>query len=411
MSQRKNKLPKNSSFSDISEDERESKIEKVAEKPKEPESKLQKVFVRTIMASAMSLFFLLVLQAGHFYCILLGFVTQIEIYRELVNVRYVEAKEKKMPYFRSLQWAWFYGAMFFVYGETLHNFCIEHHQLKHIAAITVHWTKITFALYCLLFVASVLTFDIKNLRFQLSQIMWSIVIVCIVVFQCKFFATNTLKGLFWFFFPFATVVMNDVSAYFCGITMGKRFIKAPFLTLSPNKTWEGFIGAGVLTIIFSFFFPLLLAQWTWFTCPAEELNVWPIHSAPLTCIPHPVFTETFTQSIPFIGDVTLLPIQVHGLSYGLFAALVSPFGGFFASAIKRAYDKKDFESFLPGHGGLMDRMDCQLVMMAFTTFHLQAYIFAAPSVKKMETLAALMTPANQALLLEKLQAMVAAGAH
>ena len=76
------------------------------------------------------------------------------------------------------------------------------------------------------------------MRFQLSQFMWSIVTVCIVVFQCKLFATNTLKGLFWFWFPMAAVVMNDVSAYFCGITCGKRFIKAPFLALSPNKTWE-----------------------------------------------------------------------------------------------------------------------------------------------------------------------------
>ena len=43
------------------------------------------------------------LQGGHFYCILVGVMSQAELYRELVNVRYVEAKERKMPWFRTLQ--------------------------------------------------------------------------------------------------------------------------------------------------------------------------------------------------------------------------------------------------------------------------------------------------------------------
>jgi predicted CDP-diglyceride synthetase/phosphatidate cytidylyltransferase len=49
-------------------------------------------------------------------------------------------------------------------------------------------------------------------------------------------------------------------------------------------------------------------------------------------------------------------------------------GGFFASAIKRAYNKKDFDSLFPGHGGLMDRMDCQLIMMTFTFVHYKFFI-------------------------------------
>ena len=36
------------------------------------------------------------------------------MYREIVNVRYVAAKERSMPWFRSLQWSWFVVAMFFV---------------------------------------------------------------------------------------------------------------------------------------------------------------------------------------------------------------------------------------------------------------------------------------------------------
>jgi phosphatidate cytidylyltransferase len=56
-----------------------------------------------------------------------------------------------------------------------------------------------------------------------------------------------------------------------------------------------------------------------------------------------------------------------------FASLVAPFGGFFASAVKRAFKMKDFANYIPGHGGLTDRMDCQMIMIlaawvAYSTF-------------------------------------------
>jgi CDP-diglyceride synthetase len=40
---------------------------------------------------------------------------------------------------------------------------------------------------------------------------------------------------------------------------------------------------------------------------------------------------------------------------------VAPFGGFFASGFKRAFNIKDFGHSIPGHGGMTDRMDCQYV--------------------------------------------------
>ena len=52
-----------------------------------------------------------------------------------------------------------------------------------------------------------------------------------------------------------------------------------------------------------------------------------------------------------------------------------------------------------GHGGMMDRMDCQLLMMAFTAFHHYHYIAPAPSLSRMEMLIASMTVENQRILL------------
>ncbi len=258
-------------------------------------------------------------------------------------------------------------------GETLHRFCSEHKSLNHFLYLTENFTYISYVLYWIVFIASVLTLKPGLLRFQLSQHMWSVVTVCLVVFQCKYFPSNILNGIFWFFFPMANVIMNDVSAYFVGISFGKKFISTPFLSLSPNKTWEGFIGAFLCTMIFSFFFSALLAQFSWCVCPAEMIYVWPLPAPTLSCTPNPVFIPR-EYLLPVIGKVMLYPIQWHGLAYGLFASLVAPFGGFFASAIKRAYNKKDFDSFLPSHGGLMDRMDCQLLMLTFNSFYYSYFI-------------------------------------
>ena len=72
--------------------------------------------------------------------------------------------------------------------------------------------------------------------------------------------------------------------------------------------------------------------------------------------------------------VTLLPIQLHALCLGVFASVVAPFGGFFASGIKRAYQLDDFASIIPGHGGVYDRVDCQLIMGLATQVYFATFI-------------------------------------
>jgi len=59
-----------------------------------------------------------------------------------------------------------------------------------------------------------------------------------------------------------------------------------------------------------------------------------------------------------------MPYQFHLLSMACFASLVAPFGGFFASGFKRAFNIKDFGDSIPGHGGMTDRMDCQYVVLS-----------------------------------------------
>lgn len=75
-----------------------------------------------------------------------------------------------------------------------------------------------------------------------------------------------------------------------------------------------------------------------------------------------------------VTEVMIAPVQLHGIVMACFASLVAPFGGFFASAVKRAFKIKDFGDSIPGHGGLTDRMDCQFLMGLFAYMYYQSFI-------------------------------------
>lgn len=90
-------------------------------KPAKPAVTLEKVLTRTAAACVLVTFYMIMLRAGHLYCIICVILTQIELFRELVNVRYVEAREKKMPLFRTIQWMWFVVAMLYVCTCCAHN--------------------------------------------------------------------------------------------------------------------------------------------------------------------------------------------------------------------------------------------------------------------------------------------------
>ena len=81
----------------------------------------------------------------------------------------------------------------------------------------------------------------------------------------------------------------------------------------------------------------------------------------------PVITQAVSELTGH--EVTVMRwtwFQVHALVMAAFASLVAPFGGFFASGFKRAFNIKDFGDSIPGHGGLTDRFDCQFIMGLFS---------------------------------------------
>jgi phosphatidate cytidylyltransferase len=116
-------------------------------------------------------------------------------------------------------------------------------------------------------------------------------------------------GNLWIFFLFATVFANDMGAFYAGRSLGRHKLHP---SVSPGKTWEGTLGGILLS---------LAAAWIW--CAVSGLR-------------------------PFDGTMA-------ALAGGL--AVLGQVGDLAESLLKRSYGVKDSGGILPGHGGILDRVD------------------------------------------------------
>lgn len=208
-------------------------------------------------------------------------------------------------------------------------------------------------------------------RFQFTQFAWTHMALYMIVVQAHFIMNNIFEGMIWFFLPASLVITNDIFAYICGITFGRTQL----IKLSPKKTVEGFIGAWICTIVFGFFMTNILMRYKYFICPVTDLGSNVLTG--LECTPNPVFTPKTYQLPNWPGlpsTIHVAPMQFHILVFATFASLIAPFGGFFASGLKRTFKIKDFGESIPGHGGITDRMDCQFIMGFFAFMYYQSFI-------------------------------------
>lgn len=117
------------------------------------------------------------------------------------------------------------------------------------------------------------------------------------------------QGLSWFVFLLAAVFAGDTMAYVFGVLIGKHKVMP---SVSPKKTWQGSIGGIIGSVAAG------LICW---------LLMFPEHS--------------------------LLPL----LALAGVAGFVGQFGDFFESLLKRVANVKDSGKIMPGHGGVLDRID------------------------------------------------------
>jgi len=156
--------------------------------------------------------------------------------------------------------------------------------------------------------------------------------------------------------------------------------RTPLIALSPKKTWEGFIGGTIATLIFGYYWSYTLAQYDMLVCPKEELLSWGVRCTPsdlfqFAAYPLPQWFQSILASVNINWTVIhAYPIQMHSLVIASFTSIIAPFGGFFASGLKRGLKIKDFGDSIPGHGGVTDRMDCQIVTGVFAYVYYTSFI-------------------------------------
>jgi phosphatidate cytidylyltransferase len=98
---------------------------------------------------------------------------------------------------------------------------------------------------------------------------------------------NAYEGLVWFIYPCLLVITNDILAYLFGKPFGRKIFKFSLIELSPNKSWEGFIGGLVSTIVMAAIFASYFQEIDYLVCPKLDLTFVPFES--LSCTKSPIF--------------------------------------------------------------------------------------------------------------------------
>jgi phosphatidate cytidylyltransferase len=149
---------------------------------------------------------------------------------------------------------------------------------------------------------------------------------CIPAWAALVLIHESSQGQYWTLFAIGMIAASDSGAYLFGVNFGKHKL-AP--NISPGKSWEGFWGGLVTTVVFA-----------------------------LICMP------LFDGSWPDAWRFALLAMAT---------ALFSVSGDLFESLLKRHAMLKDSSNLIPGHGGMLDRLDSivsGLVVFAFLKFWL-----------------------------------------
>ncbi|NKQ40003.1 MAG: phosphatidate cytidylyltransferase [Sulfurovum sp.] len=185
-------------------------------------------------------------------------------------------------------------------------------------------------LFLLLPFKQVLIGETKGFLENTSRVQWGLMMFVFGLSHLAYMITlapigsNTVAGVELVLYLVLLTELNDILQYIWGKSIGKRKI---IPKVSPNKTVEGFLGAfvsiSILAVLFSF-----LTPFTWFEALIAGMII---------------------SMAGFIGDVVI-------------------------SMIKRDIGVKDSGNMLPGHGGILDRVD-SLIYTAPLFFHYVYYLY------------------------------------
>jgi phosphatidate cytidylyltransferase len=140
----------------------------------------------------MGMFFA-IFYSGHVYICCMVALLQALLFRELVKVRYntyFHIIDQNIPLFRTTQWIWFFMAIFYTYSGFAVEIVKSNTSLHYLLPYAELQGSITFFLYSGVFVLTISTMQIGYIRFQLNQLCWTIVVICLTVGQLKYIMHN-----------------------------------------------------------------------------------------------------------------------------------------------------------------------------------------------------------------------------
>lgn len=246
---------------------------------------------------------------GYYFIFLLSIVSLLSAY-EISGM--VTPKSLTGLTVATLSWAGIFSAII-VANNFLHSFTL---------------------LTCVLFIANIAFLFIPQINKQVYE-------KSCAIFYINFYVLYGIGSLFWLreglnkplgiafiFLACLATWANDSCAYFGGRLWGKHKL---FASVSAKKTWEGFFAGaiGSLGLIFSI-------------------------DAGLRACGFEVFSSLSTKDFLWIGLPTMI---------------LAPLGDLVESRLKRIYELKDSSNILPGHGGLLDRIDGLLLVLPWTALY------------------------------------------
>lgn len=184
------------------------------------------------------------------------------------------------------------------------------------------WLQALIVLFIFVLVAN-LAFNSKDVPKELFHSMFSLIYIGFPMIIMPMISEYNGQYYPWMLASiFIMIWCSDTFAYLVGRSFGKHKL---FERISPNKTWEGFFGGAAATFI-----------------AALVMNY-------------------FFDFLPLMGWLGLAAIVL------IFGSV----GDLFESSIKRSFNLKDSGNFMPGHGGILDRIDSLLFVVPPSYFYLR----------------------------------------
>ena len=189
-----------------------------------------------------------------------------------------------------------------------------------------------FFLSMLLIIAIISFYELKNISINNSTFIFSLIILLLFLYS-SWELRNMQNGFYLTLFVLFICIFTDIGGYIFG-----KIFKGPKIShISPNKTYSGMIGSFLLPTIVIFFF----------------------------------ITNNSN------GEIYYKIIFLYNLNLFLtifIISLVSQLGDFMISYLKRKSNKKDTGNIIPGHGGLLDRIDGIIFATIFYNLLIKANI-------------------------------------